>query len=75
MHVQLEACEYMDGMQQLLEELSGQGVQMHAMSNYPVWYRDINAKLRIDRYALNRHDRQQVSKCPHAKVEFISHGM
>ena len=36
-------------MQQLLEELGDQGVEMHAMSNYPVWYKDINAKLRIDR--------------------------
>ena len=49
MHVQLEACVYMEGMQQLLEELSVQDVQMHAMSNYPVWYQDINAKLHIDR--------------------------
>ncbi len=48
-HVQLEACEYMDGIQQLLEELLDEGVHMHAMSNYPVWYQDINAKLRIDR--------------------------
>ena len=51
-HVQLEACEYMDGIQQLLEELLDEGIHMHAMSNYPVWYQDINAKLRIDRYAV-----------------------
>jgi len=39
----------MEGMQQLLQELVDGGVQMHAMSNYPVWYRAMNEKLHIDR--------------------------
>lgn len=48
-HMQLEACHYLEGMQQLLAELADRGVRMHAMSNYPVWYQAINAKLQIDR--------------------------
>ena len=65
MHAQLEACEYLEGMQQLLAELSEQGVQMHAMSNYPVWYQDINAKLQIDRCASQEsRQRHNVTKHP-----------
>ena len=47
----MDACDYMDGMQHLLHELSEQRVEMHAMSNYPIWYQDINNKLHIDRYS------------------------
>ena len=50
-HLQMEACDYMAGMRHLLQELSQQGIEMHAMSNYPVWYKDINNKLQIDRYS------------------------
>ncbi|CAL5224888.1 g7647 [Coccomyxa viridis] len=46
----MEACDYLDGMQHLLRELSEKSIEMHAMSNYPVWYQDINNKLQIDRY-------------------------
>ena len=51
MHLQMEACDYLDGMQHLLQELSEKSIEMHAMSNYPVWYQDINNKLQIDRYS------------------------
>ena len=46
----MDAFDYIDGMQDLLQELSEQAVEMHAMSNYPVWYKEINKKLHIDRY-------------------------
>jgi hypothetical protein len=45
----VEAYEYLDGMPELLQDLKDAGVEMHAMSNYPVWYRHINDKLRLDR--------------------------
>ncbi len=47
--MQLEACQYLESMQQLLAELADRDIRMHAMSNYPVWYQAINAKLQIDR--------------------------
>ncbi len=59
----MDAFDYIDGMQDLLQELSEQAVEMHAMSNYPVWYKEINKKLHIDRYtpelALRTHDTYQ----------------
>jgi len=41
---------YLDGMEALLGELSAKGRAMHALSNYPVWYRWIEAELGLSKY-------------------------
>ena len=48
---QVDAYEYLEGMQALLEELRSAGVEMHAMSNYPQWYRRVDEKLGLHRRA------------------------
>ena len=47
--LQIESCHYLKGAQELLQELAESNVEQHAMSNYPVWYQHINAKLQLDR--------------------------
>lgn len=47
----LRGCyEYIDGIEPLLAELKDNGVPMHALSNYPVWYEVIEDKLKLSRY-------------------------
>lgn len=46
-----EGYQWVPGMQTLLEELQTQGAVMHILSNYPVWYELIEAKLGPGRYA------------------------
>ena len=46
---QIESCHYLNGAQELLQELAESNIEQHAMSNYPVWYQHINAKLQLDR--------------------------
>jgi HAD superfamily hydrolase (TIGR01509 family) len=41
---------WLDGMEELVAELSAAGMKMHALSNYPPWYRRIETKLRLSRY-------------------------
>ncbi|HYQ27013.1 MAG TPA: HAD family phosphatase [Polyangiaceae bacterium] len=41
---------WLAGMEELLAELAEQGVAMHALSNYPVWYRWIEERLRLSRF-------------------------
>lgn len=41
---------WVEGMQELLGELRDRGVPMHALSNYPVWYRMIEDELELSRY-------------------------
>ncbi|KAF8061989.1 FHY1 [Scenedesmus sp. PABB004] len=41
---------YVPGMPALLSRLKGAGYAMHAMSNYPTWYRLIEGKLRLSDY-------------------------
>jgi HAD superfamily hydrolase (TIGR01509 family) len=41
---------YLDGMESLLASLAGAGVTMHALSNYPDWYRLIEDKLALSRF-------------------------
>ncbi|GFR43076.1 hypothetical protein Agub_g4083 [Astrephomene gubernaculifera] len=41
---------YLDGMPQLLGRLKAAGFEMHAVSNYPTWYRLIEEKLRPSEY-------------------------
>ena len=47
--LQIDSCHYLKGAQELLQELAQSNVEQHAMSNYPVWYQHINAKLQLDR--------------------------
>ncbi|RMG17910.1 MAG: HAD family phosphatase [Planctomycetota bacterium] len=44
------AYRFVPGMEELLAELRGQGLALHAFSNYPVWYREVEARLRLSRY-------------------------
>lgn len=41
---------YVTGMEELLGELHGAGVAMHALSNYPVWFERIEEKLALSRF-------------------------
>jgi len=41
---------WVDGMQSLLQDLTDAGVEVHAMSNYPVWYHLIEQELGLSRY-------------------------
>ncbi|HTA46981.1 MAG TPA: HAD-IA family hydrolase [Bryobacteraceae bacterium] len=41
---------WIDGMELVLAELKEQGAEMHTLSNYPVWYRDIEGRLGLSRY-------------------------
>lgn len=45
-----EAYTFVPGMQALLIELAERGFEIHALSNYPVWWRMIEAKLELSRY-------------------------
>jgi HAD superfamily hydrolase (TIGR01509 family) len=41
---------YIEGIEPLLGELKARGVAMHVLSNYPCWYRVIEAELALSRY-------------------------
>ena len=41
---------WLPGVESLLGELQRAGVEVHALSNYPVWYRLIEAELGLSRY-------------------------
>jgi HAD superfamily hydrolase (TIGR01509 family) len=41
---------WVPGMEELLAELAERGGTIHALSNYPVWYRYIEERLRLSRY-------------------------
>ena len=45
-----EAYRWLEGAQTLLCQLSDAGFEIHAFSNYPVWYRAIEARLGLSRY-------------------------
>lgn len=44
------AYRWVEGAEVLLERLTQQGFELHAFSNYPVWYRAIEDRLRLSRY-------------------------
>ena len=47
----VEGCyRWIDGMEELLAELSDAGHAMHALSNYPVWWRRIERRLAASRF-------------------------
>ena len=39
----------MEGMEGLLTRLAAANIEMHAMSNYPLWYKDLDARLHLSR--------------------------
>jgi HAD superfamily hydrolase (TIGR01509 family) len=45
-----KAYSWLDGMNELLVELREAEFSMHALSNYPVWYRWIEERLKLSRY-------------------------
>lgn len=46
-----EAYRWLPGMEELLAELEEAGHTMHTFSNYPEWYRMIEERLRVSRFA------------------------
>lgn len=44
------AYRWLDGMEALVADLSAAGVAMHALSNYPPWFRLIEERLALSRY-------------------------
>lgn len=44
------AYRWLPGMEELLAELARRGVEMHALSNYPQWFRTIEERLRLSRF-------------------------
>jgi HAD superfamily hydrolase (TIGR01509 family) len=46
-----EAYAWIEGAEALLAELQRAGRELHLMSNYPTWYRIIEDKLGLSRYA------------------------
>lgn len=44
------AYRFIDGIEALLDELKAASVPMHILSNYPHWYRDLEARLNISRW-------------------------
>lgn len=47
----VEGYELIEGIEALLDELKARGVEMHLFSNYPVWYRLLEEKLQLTRWA------------------------
>lgn len=44
------AYRFVDGAEMLLRDLSDQGYEIHALSNYPIWFRNIEEKLSLSRF-------------------------
>lgn len=44
------AYRWLDGVEALLSDLRDAGVDMHVLSNYPTWYRQIEKRLGLSRY-------------------------
>lgn len=42
--------QWLPGMEDLLADLHGAGLEMHALSNYPQWYERLEARLGLSRY-------------------------
>lgn len=45
--------EFLPGMEHLLRDLREDGVELHAFSNYPIWYLIVEEKLRLSRHGVN----------------------
>jgi HAD superfamily hydrolase (TIGR01509 family) len=42
---------FLDGIEPLLRDLNAAGMRPHLLSNYPIWYRKIEERLHLSRYA------------------------
>ncbi|KVI07570.1 HAD-like domain-containing protein [Cynara cardunculus var. scolymus] len=49
-HFDLEGYSYLEGVEELLCALKDNGYEMHAFTNYPIWYRMIEDKLKLSSY-------------------------
>lgn len=49
----MQAYNYVQGMDNLLQRLATADYEIHACSNYPVWYRNIEEKLGLSALGLN----------------------
>lgn len=47
---QVSCYRYLDGVEPLLVRLKAAGYELHAMSNYPMWFRYIEERLELSRY-------------------------
>lgn len=45
-----DAYAWMPGAESMLQDLQARGVEMHVMSNYPVWYERVEDRLGLSRY-------------------------
>lgn len=50
-HAVREAYRWLPGMESLLADLHALGHPMHALSNYPIWFRMIEERLAVSRFA------------------------
>lgn len=44
------AYDWVEGVEEIVTELHAKGIEMHALSNYPVWYQIIEKKLHLSKY-------------------------
>ena len=49
-HCLASAYRWLDGMESLLADLNQAGYSLHALSNYSLWYRIIEERLKLSRY-------------------------
>ena len=45
-----ENYKYLDGIPELLEKIKQRGVPCHVLSNYPIWFESLNARVGLDQY-------------------------
>jgi HAD superfamily hydrolase (TIGR01509 family) len=45
-----DAYRWLEGMETLLADLNASGYEIHALSNYPLWFQTIDKKLQLSRY-------------------------
>ena len=48
--LQINGYRWIEGVEQLLYKLRSRDVEMHIITNYPVWYKRIEAKLALSRF-------------------------
>lgn len=48
--LQINGYRWIEGMEELLLDLKKSGVELHIITNYPVWYKRIEAKLGVSRF-------------------------
>lgn len=51
-HMLYDSYQFVKGMDTLLQELNDRGYQLHALSNYPEWYKIVENRHRLSEYGL-----------------------